>query len=174
MSIAYLLSGSNLGNRAGNLQRAVSFIQRGAGNISCSPVYESPSWGFEHPIPFLNQVIELQTSLSPSSLLHMLLKIERECGRTRSGNGYEARTLDIDILFYDDIIIDSAELSIPHPRLHLRRFALMPLSVIAPDLKHPVTGKSIRELLNECPDDSIVTEFTVGNSYHKREVKDAI
>ena len=175
MSIAYLLSGSNLGDRAANLQSAMSLIREHAGNITvCSPVYESPSWGFEHPVPFLNQAIEIETSLSAESLLSTLHQIERKCGRKRSGDGYAARTLDIDILFYDDIIIDTADLSIPHPRLQLRRFALLPMSVIAPGLQHPVLGKSISELLHECPDDSIVTEFKVGDPDQKKEVRDAI
>jgi len=175
MSIAYLLSGSNLGDRAANLQSAMALIMEHAGKITgYSAVFESPAWGFEHPAPFLNQAIEIETSLSAELLLSTLLGIERKCGRKRSGGGYEARTLDIDILFYDDIIIETADLSIPHPRLQLRRFALLPMSVIAPGLQHPLLGKSIRELLDECPDDSIVTEFMVADSHQKKEVRDAV
>lgn len=161
MSIAYLLSGSNQGDRSGNLQKAVSYLRSLAGVVStCSPVFESPAWGFEHPTPFLNQALELHTELPPLDLLKVILGIEKKCGRIRTGSGgYEARTLDIDILLYDQVVLDIAELTIPHPRLHLRRFALLPLSSIAGDLVHPQMDKSISELLSECPDKSPVERF---------------
>ncbi len=175
MSIAYLLSGSNQGDRSRNLLDAISNINKMAGEIvECSPLFESPAWGFDHPSPFLNQAIKLKTSLEATALLQTLLLIESKCGRVRNSTGqYEARTLDIDILFYDDIIIDTDGLVIPHPRVHLRRFALTPLSAIAPQLIHPVTGKSIQEMLLECQDDSTVTEFTESH-YPKKEVRDAV
>lgn len=161
MSIAYLLSGSNQGNRSKNLQKAVSYLDDLAGEVSkCSPVFESPAWGFDHPTPFLNQALELKTSLSPDELLKSILQIEEKCGRLRAeGGGYEARTLDIDILFFDDLVIDTAELTIPHPRLHLRRFALLPLSLIAGELIHPTLDKPISELLMACPDTAHVSQI---------------
>jgi 2-amino-4-hydroxy-6-hydroxymethyldihydropteridine diphosphokinase len=161
MSIAYLLSGSNQGERSEYLQKAVLHLSDLAGEVTkCSPLFESPAWGFEHPSPFLNQAVELKTMLSPEELLEAILGIEAACGRVRNGaGGYEARTLDIDILFYDNVIINTPKLSIPHPRLHLRRFALLPLSFIAGEADHPGLGKSVTELLTECTDTSRVEIF---------------
>jgi len=161
MSIAYLLSGSNQGDRSKNLQKAVSYLGDLAGEVSkCSPVFESPAWGFDHPTPFLNQAMELQTSLSPHDLLKIILQIEEKCGRIRTqDSGYEARTLDVDILFFDDLVIDTADLTIPHPRLHLRRFALLPLSLIAGELIHPTLFKPITKLLMACPDTAHVSQI---------------
>jgi 2-amino-4-hydroxy-6-hydroxymethyldihydropteridine diphosphokinase len=175
MSIAYLLSGSNQGDRSRNLINAISYINKLAGElIECSPLFESPAWGFDHPTPFLNQALKLKTSLDPEALLQTLLLIEIKCGRVRNNNGqYAARTLDIDILFYDDSIIETEGLEIPHPRVHLRRFALIPLSAIAPQLIHPGLGKSVQDLLLECPDKSIVRKFT-DNNCQKKEVRDAV
>jgi len=159
MSIAYLLSGSNQGDRIKNLQSAITYINKLAGEIiKCSSIFESPAWGFDHPSPFLNQAIKLKTVLEPEALLQTLLSIEASCGRLRNDSDkYEARTLDIDILFYDDMVIDSEGLKIPHPRGHLRRFALLPLSEIAAGLIHPLMKKNIQELLDVCQDESIVT-----------------
>ncbi len=137
---------------------AMSLISQKAGpTINASPVYESPSWGFEHPNNFLNQVIETDTKLSPSELLKTLHSIEQALGRTESrSDDYEARTIDIDILFYDKMTLSQDDLIIPHPRLHLRRFTLEPMAALNPGYFHPVLNKSIQELLNECPDDSPV------------------
>jgi len=161
MSIAYLLSGSNQGDRSGNLRKAVAYLRNLAGEITkCSAVFESPAWGFEHPSPFLNQALELKTELPPANMLRLILGIEKECGRMRSETGgYEARTLDIDILLFNDQVVETPELSIPHPRLHLRRFALLPLSEIAGEIHHPHLGKTISELLADCPDTSNVKRF---------------
>jgi deoxyguanosine kinase len=162
MSIAYLLSGSNLGNRWENLCNAAAAIRRLEVKVEqLSPVYESPAWGFDHPEAFLNQAIKLTTSLSPDDLLKCILEIENQLGRKRSAGGYEARTIDIDILFYDDRIINSNDLIIPHPRLHLRKFALVPISTIDNDLIHPGFNKSIGQLLKECQDQSQIQAYTV-------------
>jgi len=155
MSIAYLLSGSNMGDRREYLCNAEKAIAQSAGVImETSPVYESPAWGFEHPTAFLNQAMKLKTTLGAHALLKAILAIESKMGRQRSSDRYEARNIDIDILFYDEIIMDEPDLVIPHPRLHLRRFALKPLSMIAGDYKHPFMGKTVDELLSCCPDDS--------------------
>jgi len=157
MSIAYLLLGSNLGNRREYLCNATEAIKKAAGDIlQISKIYESPAWGFDHPSAFLNQALKLGTSLEASSLLKAILGIEGDLGRQRSGNNYEARSIDIDILFYDDIIMNKPELIVPHPRLQLRRFALKPLSAIAGDYMHPSLKKTVNELLHDCPDDSVV------------------
>ncbi|RLD76293.1 MAG: 2-amino-4-hydroxy-6-hydroxymethyldihydropteridine diphosphokinase [Bacteroidetes bacterium] len=178
MSIAYLLSGSNLGDRAGNLQSAITYIGKLAGEIvECSSVFESSSWGFDHPTPFLNQTLKVKTSLEPHELLKTLLKIEDKCGRVRRNiEEYESRTLDIDILFYDDLVIEDPDLTIPHPLLHLRRFTLLPLSTIAAGLVHPILHKSVKELLDACPDDSLVTEASncSCSCCEKKEADDAV
>ncbi len=177
MSIAYLLTGSNLGDRAGNLQAAISFIQQRAGKlVQCSPVYESSSWGFEHPTPFLNQALKLETEHKPDALLKILLEIETLQGRLRNSlsNDYEARTIDIDILFYNEEIIGTADLSIPHPKLHLRRFVLKPLTAIAPLFVHPILGRDIEALLKACPDDSLVKEYSDCCSFCRKEIGDAL
>ncbi|MEN8226288.1 MAG: 2-amino-4-hydroxy-6-hydroxymethyldihydropteridine diphosphokinase [Bacteroidota bacterium] len=165
MSIVYLLSGSNLGNRREHLSNALKEIQHLAGKIiKVSQVFESPAWGFEHPNLFLNQAIMLETNLSPDALLTVLLAIENKHGRIRTQHGYEARHLDLDILFFDNLIVDKEDLSIPHPRLHMRRFVLLPMSGIAAELIHPLLKKSIAELLKECPDQSMVYEHTENNN----------
>jgi len=176
MSTAYLLTGSNEGDRTGNLQKAVLNLRDLAGNISrCSPVFESPAWGFDHPTPFLNQALELKTTMSPHGLLKIILQIEEKCGRVRSGTGgYEARTLDIDILFYDDLVIDTPELTLPHPRLHLRRFALKPLSLIAGKHLHAKIGRTVAELLSECPDTGPVDLFGEYSNSCNREKEEAL
>ena len=177
MSIAYLLSGSNQGNRAGILKNALDQINKLAGKvIECSAVYESPSWGFDHPSSFLNQAIKLETSLEPEALLQTLLHIELNFGRVRDKGSehYQARTLDIDILLYDDIIIEREDLVLPHPRMHLRRFALEPLREIEPELVHPKMGKNISELLNLCTDESKIVKITSKQTYCKKEVGNAV
>lgn len=164
MSTAYLLTGSNLGKREVHLKDALKDIILKAGTIlRCSPVYESPPWGFEHPVPFLNQALEIATPLSPGELLNALLSIEKKHGRERKSNGYSARSLDIDILFYENMVVNEQELQLPHPRLHLRRFALLPLADIAPRLFHPVLKKPVSELLNECTDPSRVLTYSPSN-----------
>lgn len=157
MSIAYLLLGSNLGNRRVHLCNAEEAIKRAAGKIlRSSDVFESPAWGFDDPRAFLNQALKLETPMEAYPLLKTILDIESKLGRERSTNTYKARNIDIDILFYDDIIINQQDLIIPHPRLHLRRFVLEPLSSIAGDYIHPSLKKSVNELLECCPDDSEV------------------
>jgi 2-amino-4-hydroxy-6-hydroxymethyldihydropteridine diphosphokinase len=124
--------------------------------IKVSSLYVSEPWGGLNQSHFLNQAIKLETYLDPLVLLHTLLNIETGFGRKRIvKNG--PRTLDIDILYYNDLIINSIELQLPHPRLHLRRFNLIPLLEISPNWNHPVYQKSVAELLQDCPDTLKVT-----------------
>lgn len=150
---AFLSLGSNLENRVYYLQKALFLLQEKAGSIKAiSPVYESASYGFEAD-DFLNLCVKLETSLAPEELLTLMLKIESSLGRTRSAEaGYQARTLDIDILYYDSLILNSDSLQLPHPELHKRRFVLRPLADIAPQLYHPVLKKDSRNLLQESKD----------------------
>ena len=151
----YLSLGSNLGDRAYHLQKALFMLQEQAGNIArISAVYQTPSWGFESD-QFLNLCICLQTELSAADLLGCILRIEKNLGRQRhKENTYEARLIDLDILYYDSEIIDSSSLKIPHPALHERRFVLRPLAEIAPQFYHPLYKKDSRNMLQECPDKS--------------------
>lgn len=154
-----LLLGSNLEPRLGKLFEAVYHIRRQAGEVvKASTVYESEPWGFDSQHPFLNQALIIETRLSPLSLLEMLQQIEKELGRTpeKEPNGYADRVIDLDILFYDDQIVETDELTIPHKLLQERRFTLVPLAEIADDIIHPVFNKTIRQLLDDCPDTSKV------------------
>lgn len=122
-------------------------------------LYESESWGFKSE-PFMNQIIKIETELSPDKVLEHTQQIETQLGRVRKTSGYEARTIDIDLLYYDSLIIDSSDLTIPHPRIAERRFVLVPLAEIAPDLKDPVTGISAQEMLQKCTDTAAVWRLT--------------
>lgn len=142
----YLALGSNLGNRLSNLKNAVSNLPPQMDVKKKSPVYETPPWGYADQPLFLNQCVMALTYLQPEDLLSHLKRLETALGREPSfENG--PRLMDIDILFYDDEIIDAPPLIVPHPRLHSRGFVLVPLNDIAPDLVHPVFGKPVGELL---------------------------
>jgi len=152
MNTAYLLIGGNLGDRAAYLEQAIKQIEALCGRIThTSSIYETAAWGNTNQPAFYNQAIQLTTSLPPETLLAQLLAIEIEMGRVRTQK-YGPRTIDLDILMIDDTILDSPSLSIPHPQLQNRRFALLPLNEIAPALHHPVLDKTIHELLLNCPD----------------------
>lgn len=161
MSFVYLSLGSNLGNRKEKLDKARDMIESRAGEIMLvSSVYETEAWGFtEKTNDFYNQVIKISTSLSPDELLDELLTIENELGRERNKQGYESRFIDIDILFYDNQIIDIEGLIIPHQRMHLRRFALEIFSEIDPEFVHPLLRKDIKTLIDECKDDKKVVKL---------------
>jgi 2-amino-4-hydroxy-6-hydroxymethyldihydropteridine diphosphokinase len=145
--IIYLLLGTNLGDRLANLQAAVSALPPDVRPVSISPIYETPPWGFTEQPAFLNQAIRAETDLSPVELLNHLKHLEVKLGR-KDNFRYGPRMIDIDILFYDDLTIDTPRLTIPHPRLHERAFALVPLARLAPHLVHPGLGKTIAELLD--------------------------
>ncbi len=165
-----LSTGSNLGNRMKNLCKAHACLNDRIGKtLKTSFVYESPSWGFEHPSRFLNQAVKIGTTLSALELLKDILDIEEKLGRLRRKDTYEARTIDIDMLFFDDMVIQKKALTLPHPRLHLRRFALLPLADLDPGLIHPLMGKSIAELITACPDKSNVVRYTYDESLYTRE-----
>lgn len=147
--VVYLALGTNLGDRLANLKQAIAALTPQMEVKAKSQVYETPPWGYEDQPKFLNQVVQAQTYLEPEPLLKHLKRLEVALGRRESfQNG--PRLIDIDILFYDDLVVDKPSLVIPHPRLHERGFVLLPLMDIAPDLVHPVSGKSVRELAAEC------------------------
>ncbi len=152
MNTAYLLTGGNMGNRLNNLQQAAEFIQQNCGKIiASSSVYETEAWGKTDQPAFLNQALQIETDLSPDSLMQALLDIESRMGRIRTIK-MGPRIIDLDILLINDLIQTSPLLTIPHPALPLRKFALLPLAEIAPQVIHPIEKKTILELLQICPD----------------------
>ncbi len=152
MAATYLLLGGNIGDRHAVLRAALTSIEAQVGKVDeRSAIYETAPWGFEHPNAFLNQVVLVTTVLQPMELLHTLQAIETALGRTRvAAEGYAARIIDIDILFYNNEIVKTEALTIPHPLLHHRLFTLEPLAEIAPQLVHPVLQQTIAQLLETC------------------------
>ena len=151
----YLSLGSNLGDSRAILTGALDEIARRAGRVvRVSPFYTTTPWGFSAPQDFLNAAALVESDLPPTEMLGRLMGIEKDFGRTRDENagGYASRTLDIDIIFAGDRIIDTPALKVPHPLAHRRRFVLEPLNDIAPDFVHPVWGKTVAELLAACRD----------------------
>jgi 2-amino-4-hydroxy-6-hydroxymethyldihydropteridine diphosphokinase len=150
--IAYLLTGSNLGDRFDNLINAKKQINEHTGIVlAASGYYETAAWGKEDQPDFLNQALKISTALSPIDLLHNLLDIEKSLGRKRNEK-WGSRTIDIDILMFDNIALDSPELCLPHKHMHERNFTLIPLMEIAATLEHPVFKKSIETLYWESKD----------------------
>ena len=152
MSTAYLLIGGNLGDRKQNLSTAIELINEQCGIVTkTSSLYETAAWGITDQPAFLNQALEISTSLNAKQLLRKILKVEKMMGRVRKEK-FGPRIIDIDILFYEDEIHDLRFLKIPHPELQNRRFVLEPLAEINSEFLHPVLKKTIAELLEECPD----------------------
>ncbi len=156
----YLSLGSNLGDKFNNLQDALFILHKRVGQISSiSNVYQTPALGFDGD-DFLNACISIETKMNPNRLLDTILQIETELGRTRSNQeGYQSRSVDIDIIYYEYEVINTEELTIPHPKLQERRFVLKPLAEVAPQFYHPILNKDTRNLLQECRDKSKVTQI---------------
>lgn len=159
MNTVYLLTGSNLGDRMDYLIKATNAIEKSCGNILAqSPFYETEAWGLKEQNPFVNQALCISTPFIARNLLDHILKIEKHLGRTRDLK-YGARTIDIDILLFNNDIMQEPGLTVPHPQLHHRRFALQCLDDIATEKIHPVLNKTIAQLLAECSDPLAVNKI---------------
>ncbi|RYE26937.1 MAG: 2-amino-4-hydroxy-6-hydroxymethyldihydropteridine diphosphokinase [Sphingobacteriaceae bacterium] len=158
MKIVYFLLGSNLGDRNGYLNEAKKLLIKTVGReIRSSAVYETQSWGVANLPDYLNQVIEMETDLSPIAVLKKTQEIEEKLHRKRT-NKWDSRTIDIDILFFGKTIINLPKLKVPHPELQNRLFTLVPLNELIPDFVHPVLNKTIHELRLEANDSLQVTK----------------
>lgn len=144
----HLALGSNLGDRPANLRAAIDALAPAVEVKRESPVYETPPWGVTDQPAFLNMVVQSETDLAPPTLLAHLKDLETRLGR-QPGVRYGPRLIDLDILFYDNLVLDTPPLVIPHPRLHERPFVLVPLADLSPGLRHPVLGLTVRELLSK-------------------------
>lgn len=152
MHLVFFILGGNLGDKPKIFSETISLIVKRIGEVvAISSAYETEPWGFESEL-FRNQALIAETKLSPVEVLSAALEIENEMGRIRKTDRYESRPMDIDLLFYDDLCLETPELTLPHPRIAVRRFVLEPLAEIAPEKKHPVTGLTVNEMLNICPD----------------------
>jgi 2-amino-4-hydroxy-6-hydroxymethyldihydropteridine diphosphokinase len=159
MEIVYLLLGSNLGDRNAYIKEARRLLEKTVGRqIRSSSVYETQSWGVANLPNYLNQVLEMETNLSPVIILKKTQEIEEKLHRERT-NKWHSRTIDIDILFLGKTIINLPELQIPHPELQNRLFTLAPLDELIPDFIHPVFKKTIHELKQEVKDELLVTKY---------------
>ena len=159
MNEVYLQLGSNIGDRLDNLDQSIKIIIERIGNVlEKSSVYESTPWGVENQRNFLNQVIFVKSNFDPYTILDLVLQIEKDMGRIRIEKWGE-RIIDIDILFIDDLIIESENLCIPHEFIAKRKFVLQPMCEIAPGFIHPKLNKTISQLLQECIDDEKVNVY---------------
>ncbi len=153
----FLLLGANLGDHFQTLEQARTQLIETVGTlVSESKLYETAPWGVTNQPPYLNQVLELQTTLTPDNVLTQAQFIEQALGRVRLDR-WGARVIDIDLLYYDDLTYQTEQLTLPHPLLHERRFVLVPLCEIVPNFVHPVFGKTNAEMLRDCSDVGLVT-----------------
>ena len=152
MNSVYILLGGNLGNREKNLTMAGSYIEKEVGKIiKASSIYETASWGIAEQPDFLNQVLLVETNFSAEEIMEIILTIENKMGRTRAEKN-ASRIIDIDILFFNDEVINEPGLTVPHPQIQNRKFVLLPLNEIASDLIHPTLQLSVKELLSTSKD----------------------
>ena len=163
MCKVYLGIGGNIGNKQNNFENVYQTIESELGIILiASSIYETPPWGFQTDDIFWNSIVKIETSYLPEELLMKIHLIEEKFGRKRGNEKYSSREMDIDILYFDDIYLETETLIIPHPRIHQRKFVLVPLNEIAPALKHPLLRLTTIEMLENCKDLSVIKK--VANS----------
>jgi 2-amino-4-hydroxy-6-hydroxymethyldihydropteridine diphosphokinase len=160
-STIYLLFGSDTGDKKNYITAVQNLVQNEIGKITAeSSLYASEAWGFDSDSLFLNKVIAVESGFDAFEILNITQKIERKLGRAKkTSDKYQSRTIDIDILFYDNKIIETQHLTIPHPQIQNRRFTLMPLAEIAPDFIHPKLQTAISQLLSNCNDNKSVVKL---------------
>ena len=164
MHMVFLGIGGNIGNKADNFNKVYTFIKNELGEIvKSSSVYETPPWGFSADDNFWNQVLIIETELSPTEVLQKITEIENHYGREREPGKYNSREMDIDILYYDDIFEETETLIIPHPRIQYRKFVLVPINEIAPDFKHPLLRLTSFQMLENCRDESVILKLDAKN-----------
>ncbi len=152
MAKVFILLGGNVGDKSKILEQTRNLIDIRIGKIiQQSAVYKTESWGFKTE-QFYNQAICLESQLTPFEILEQTQALEKQIGRIKKSDKYEDRIIDIDLIFYDELSICSTQLTIPHPRIGERRFVLIPLLEIDPELSHPITGMSLSQMLDTCPD----------------------
>ena len=157
MHQVFLGIGGNTGNKHENFDKVYTFIKNELGDIiKRSSVYETPPWGFESEENFWNQVIIVETQFSPEKLLKNIAQIENHFGRERVKGKYTSREMDIDILYFDDLIVNIEKLTIPHPQISNRLFVLVPLAEIAPEFLHPQLKMTSLQMFNNCTDSSAI------------------
>ena len=159
MRIVHIALGTNLGNREHNLQQAIRSISERIGTVrQCSPFYENEAQGFETDSLFLNGCLSVETELEPLNVLHVLKEVEVHLGReSKSNANYTSRPIDLDIILFDNQIINNIQLEVPHPRFRERLFVIKPLSDIDPEVVDPISLKTMNELLNLCQDTSVLS-----------------
>jgi 2-amino-4-hydroxy-6-hydroxymethyldihydropteridine diphosphokinase len=156
----YLCIGGNLGDRDANMEEVLTFIEFNFGDvIAVSPIVESEGWKMTNVPPFLNQIVHIRSTLTNAELIEEIHDLDDFYGREKSEGQYLSRTMDLDILLIGDEIIAEEELNVPHRYMHERRFVLDPFARLYPEVIHPVYGKTIAELLNECPDTNPVALY---------------
>ena len=159
MNGIYLIIGGNLGNREANLRAGIDALEQWVGPVlKKSSIYETAAWGKEDEPAYLNQVLIIESSLTAQQTMQTALQIEHQLGRIRHEK-WAARTLDIDLLFFNQEVINKPGLTIPHPRIAERRFVLIPLCEVAPEMIHPLLNKTMKVLLDECYDTLPVTLY---------------
>ena len=157
MHKVFLGIGGNIGNKQANFQKVFDLVEKELGKIvEASSIFETPAWGFHSDDVFWNQIFIIKTKLEAVELLWRIHKIEENFERKRGKERYSSRQMDIDILYFDDEFVETASLVIPHPRIHERKFVLVPLCEIAPNFKHPLRRLNSLEMLENCLDKSII------------------